>query len=468
MSNEPNEPNQPAGTTEVDVVVIGMGPGGEDVAGRLAEAGLAVVGVERELVGGECPYWACVPSKMMIRGASLLAEARRADPYAGRTSVHPDLGQVARRVRAEATDDWDDTVAADRFEGQGGRLVRGSARLDGPGRVVVGDETFVAGRAVVVATGSAPVVPDVEGLAGTRYWTNREAISARTAPSSLVVLGGGAVGLELSQMFARYGTAVTVVEAGDTLLAAEEPETGDVIATALREAGVTVRTGAAVLSAARPDGRQGDVEVHLADGTVVRGAELLVSVGRHARTGEIGLETVGLEPGARALGVDERMRAGERLWAVGDVTGVAAFTHIAAYQADIAVRDILGQGGPSADYRGLARVTFTDPEVGSVGLTERSARERGVAVRTGTSQVASSARGWIHGPGNAGFIKLVVDAEREVLVGATSVGPWGGEVLGMLTLAVHASVPVATLRTMIYAYPTFHRGVLDALTDLGS
>jgi pyruvate/2-oxoglutarate dehydrogenase complex dihydrolipoamide dehydrogenase (E3) component len=426
--------------------------------------------VEAELVGGECPYWACVPSKMMIRGASLLAEARRADPYAGRTSVHPDLGPVARRIRAEATDDWDDTVAADRFEGKGGRLVRGSARLDGPGRVVVGDETLVARRAIVVATGSAPVVPDVDGLAGTRYWTNREAISARTAPSSLVVLGGGAVGLELSQMFARYGAAVTVVEAADTLLGAEEPETGDVIATALREAGVTVRTGASAVSAARPDGPQGDAELHLADGTVLRSAELLVSVGRQARTGDIGLETVGLEPGARALAVDDRMRAGERLWAVGDVTGVAAFTHIAMYQADIAVRDILdidGRGGPSADYRGLARVTFTDPEVGSVGLTERAAREQGITVRTGTSQVASSARGWIHGPGNAGFIKLVVDADQDLLVGATSVGPWGGEVLAVLTLAVHARVPVATLRTMIYAYPTFHRGVLDALTDLG-
>jgi pyruvate/2-oxoglutarate dehydrogenase complex dihydrolipoamide dehydrogenase (E3) component len=261
-----------------------------------------------------------------------------------------------------------------------------------------------------------------------------------------------------------------VVEAADTLLSAEEPETGDVIATALREAGVTVRTGAAAVSAARPDGPQGDAELHLADGTVLRSAELLVSVGRHARTGDIGLETVGLEPGARALAVDDRMRAGERLWAVGDVTGVAAFTHIAMYQAEIAVRDILdidGQGGPAADYRGLARVTFTDPEVGSVGLTERAAREQGITVRTGTSQVASSARGWIHGPGNAGFIKLVVDAERDVVVGATSVGPWGGEVLAMLTLAVHARVPVASLRTMIYAYPTFHRGVLDALTDLG-
>jgi pyruvate/2-oxoglutarate dehydrogenase complex dihydrolipoamide dehydrogenase (E3) component len=450
----------------VDVVVIGMGPGGEEVAGRLAEAGLDVVGVERELVGGECPYWGCVPSKMMIRGSTLIAETRRADPYAGTTTVSPDLGPVAHRIRAEATDDWDDTVAVERFEGKGGRMVRGSARLDGPGRVVVGDDTYVASRAVVVATGSAPVVPPIEGLSETRFWTNREAIAAQRAPGSLVVLGGGAIGVELAQMFARYGSAVTVVEAMDRLLPPEEPEAGDVVAAALAEDGVTVRTGAKAVHVSR-DGADGELVVRLEDGTAVRGAELLVSVGRRARVGEIGLDTVGLDPAARALEVDGRMRAGDGLWAVGDVTGVGAFTHLAMYQAGIAIRDILGQGGEPADYRGLARVTFTDPEVGSVGLTERAAAERGIAVRTGTSQVSSSARGWIHGAGNAGFIKLVADAEAGTLVGATSCGPWGGEVLSMLTLAVHAQVPVAQLRTMIYAYPTFHRGVLDALTDLG-
>jgi pyruvate/2-oxoglutarate dehydrogenase complex dihydrolipoamide dehydrogenase (E3) component len=449
---------------EVDVVVIGMGPGGEEVAGRLAEAGLSVVGVERELVGGECPYWGCVPSKMMIRGSTLIAETRRADPYAGRSSIEPDLAFVAKRIRDEATDSWDDQVAADRFEGKGGRLVRGSARLAGPGRVVVGDDTFAAARGVVVATGSAPVVPPIEGLADSRYWTNREAISAEEAPASLVVLGGGAVGVELAQMFARYGTAVTVVEATDRLLPPEEPEAAEVVATALREDGVTLALGAKAVRVSRDSD---SVTVDLEDGTSVSGAELLVSVGRHARVAELGVDSVGLDPTARAIEVDERMRAADRLWAVGDVTGVGAFTHLAVYQAGIAIDDILGRPGPTADYTGLARVTFTDPEVGSVGLTERAAREQGAPVRTGTSQVSASARGWIHGPGNAGFIKLVADADTGLLVGATSAGPWGGEVLSMLTLAVHARVPVSTLRTMIYAYPTFHRGVQDALTDLG-
>ena len=450
---------------QVDAVVIGMGPGGEEVAGRLAEAGLTVVGVESELVGGECPYWGCVPSKMMIRGSTLVAEARRADGYAGAASVTPDLAPVAKRIRAEATDDWDDKVAAERFEGKGGRLVRGAAALDGPGRVRVGDDIFVASRAVVVASGSAPVVPPIDGLAGSAYWTNREAISATTAPRSLVVLGGGAIGVELAQMFARYGSQVTVVEALDRILAPEEPEASEVVAAALAEDNVTVRVGAKAVHVSR----EGDeAVVRLEDGTSVRGAELLVSVGRRARVKELAVDSVGLDPDAKAFEVDDRMRAGERLWGVGDVTGVGAFTHIAMYQAGIAVADILGTDSEPADYRGLARVTFTDPEVGSVGLTEKAAREKGISVRTGVAQVSSSARGWIHGPGGVGVIKLVEDTEAGVLVGATSCGPWGGEVLSMLTLAVHAKVPVATLRTMIYVYPTFHRGVLDALADLES
>ena len=448
---------------QVDVVVVGMGPGGEEVAGRLAEAGLSVVGVERELVGGECPYWGCVPSKMMIRGATMLAEARRVSSYAGTSSVTADLGPVARRIRAEATDDWDDTVAAERFEGKGGRLLRGSARLDGVGRVVVGDDEVVASRAVVVASGSEPVVPPIEGLADVAHWTNREAVAATTAPESLTVLGGGAIGVELAQMFARFGTAVTVVEAADQVLPPEEPEAAEIVAGALREDGLVLRLGAKAVRVSREDG---ETVVALADGTSVRSAELLVSVGRRPRVRELGLDTVGVPADARALEVDQRMRAGERLWAVGDVTGVGAFTHMAMYQAGIAVADILGTDGQTADYRGLARVTFTDPEVGSVGLTERAAREQGLSVRVGTAQVSSSARGWIHGPGGVGVIKLVEDVDAGVLVGATSCGPWGGEVLSMLTLAVHARVPVATLRTMIYAYPTFHRGVLDALTDL--
>jgi pyruvate/2-oxoglutarate dehydrogenase complex dihydrolipoamide dehydrogenase (E3) component len=449
---------------EVDVVVVGLGVGGEEVAGRLAEAGLSVVGIEHRLVGGECPYWGCVPSKMMIRAGNLLAEARRVPGLAGLTTVEPDWSPVAKRIREEATDDWDDKVAVDRFTGKGGRFIRGFARLAGPGRVEVDDQTFRARRAVVVGTGTAPVVPPVDGLAGTPYWTNREAIEVEEPPDSLIVLGGGTVGLELAQVFARFGVAVSVVEAMDRLLAMEEPEASSLAATALAADEIAVRTG---VKAARVEHDGQQFTLTLADGQRLVAERLLVATGRQANLGDLNLPSVGLDETAEFLTVDEWLRAGERLWGVGDVTGRGAYTHVAMYQADVVVRDILGQGGPAADYRALPRVTFTDPEIGAVGLTEAQARERGLSVRTGHADVAGSARGWIHKAGNEGFVKLVADADREVLVGATSAGPAGGEVLGALVVAVHAEVPVATLRSMMYAYPTFHRAIEDALKDLG-
>lgn len=449
----------------VDVVVVGLGVGGEEVAGKLAEAGLSVVGIERSLVGGECPYWGCVPSKMMIRAGNLLAEARRIPGIAGSAEAQADWAPVARRIRDEATDSWDDRVAVDRFTGKGGTFVRGSATIVGPGEVSVGDRTFRAARGLVLATGTAPSIPPIDGLAGTPLWTNHEAIEADTLPGSVIVLGGGAIGLELAQVFARFGVTVSVVEALDRLLANEEPESSAVAAKALADDGVSVRTGVAATAVAYDGSR---FTLTLADGTSQSAEKLLVATGRHAQFDGLGLETIGLDPGARSITVDGRLRAGDRVWAVGDITGHGAFTHIAMYQADIAVRDILGQGGPPADYHALPRVTFTDPEIGAVGLTEQQARDQGLTVATGTAQVSSSARGWIHKAGNAGFIKLVADTDRGVLVGATSAGPVGGEVLSALAVAVQANVAIDTLRHMIYAYPTFHRGIEDALRDLGS
>ncbi len=449
---------------EVDVVVVGLGVGGEEVAGRLAAAGLSVVGVEHRLVGGECPYWGCVPSKMMIRAANTLAEAHRVGGLSGLATVEPDWGPVARRIREEATDDWDDRVAVERFVGKGGRFVRGFGRLAGPGRVEVDEEVLTARRGVVVGVGTAPSVPPIDGLAGTPYWTNREAIETEELPDSLIVLGGGAVGLELAQVFARFGVPVTVVEALDRLLAMEEPEASDHAAKALGGDEIAIRTGA---KAARVEHDGQQFTLVLEDGQRLVAQRLLVATGRAANLGDLGLASVGLDERDRFLDTDEWLRAGERLWAVGDVTGHGAFTHVAMYQADIVVRDILGQGGPAADYRALPRVTFTDPEIGAVGLTEAQARERGVRVRTGYTDLTTSARGWIHKAGNAGFIKLVADADRDVLVGATSAGPAGGEVLSALTVAVHAEVPLGRLRSMIYAYPTFHRAIEDAVKDLG-
>jgi pyruvate/2-oxoglutarate dehydrogenase complex dihydrolipoamide dehydrogenase (E3) component len=452
------------GEHEVDVVVIGMGPGGEHAAEELARAGLVVAGVEDSLVGGECPYWGCVPSKMMIRAGNLLAEGRRIPGMAGTSAVAPDWAPVAERIRAEATDDWDDAVAADRVTGLGGRLFRGRGRIIGPGRVGVGDEVIRARRGIVINTGSAPQIPPVPGLAGTPYWTNHHAIETKRVPRSLIVLGGGGIACELAQVFARFGAAVTVVEAGGRLLFKEEPEAGELLAGVFRREGVDVRTGVAAEHVAH-DG-SGCFTVALADGAELGAEALLVATGRRSDLAAIGTGAVGIDEGQDFVPVDEHMRAAPGVWAIGDIAGHGPFTHMSMYQAAIAVADILGRDHHGAEYHAVPRVTFTDPEIGSVGLTEAKATEQGLTVRSGLIQVPETTRGWIHMAGNDGFIKLVEDAKRSVLVGATSAGPWGGEVLGLLTLAVHAEVPTQRLREMIYAYPTFHRGIEDALRAL--
>jgi pyruvate/2-oxoglutarate dehydrogenase complex dihydrolipoamide dehydrogenase (E3) component len=456
---------------DVDVVVIGMGPGGEHVAGTLAEAGLVVAGVEDRLLGGECPYWGCVPSKMMIRAANLIMEGNRVNGMAGAARVDPDWAPVARRIRDEATDDWDDKVAVDRFTGKGGIFVRGHGRISAPGEVTVtssrpgGDGQVVlrARRGIVINTGTAPAVPPIPGLAGTPFWTNREAIEAERVPGSLVILGGGAVGVELGQVFARFGSRVTVVEGAGRLLPLEEPEAGDLLAKVFSREGIGVHTGQ--LATGVGHNRSG-FTVTLGGGELT-GEALLVATGRRTDLAGVGVGAVGIDESLRAIPVDGHLRAAPGVWALGDITGHGAFTHMSTYQAGIVVADILGEPGFAAQYHAVPRVTFTDPEVGAVGLTEAQAREQGLDVRVGTAQIPKSARGWIHKAGNDGFIKLVEDAGTGVLVGATSAGPAGGEVLGALVMAVHARVPVQSMRQMIYAYPTFHRAIEDALADLG-
>ncbi len=452
----------------VDVVVLGVGSGGELVARKLAAAGLRVVAVDSSLVGGECPFYGCTPSKLVIRAADALAEARRADGLGGKVDVQASLGPAAQRVR-EATHDWHDDAHVGSLEEAGVRVVRGHGRLAGTGVVEVdtpgGTTRLVATRGVVLNTGTAPAVPEVEGLDATPYWTNRDVLAVSEAPASLALVGGGPIGVEIAQALRRFGTEVTVLEAGPRLLGPEEPEAAALLTEVLRDEGVDVRLDAD-LARVDHDGEHFHLDV---DGERLVVERLLVAAGRSENLGDVGLDTVGLDPGADHVATDERMRAGERLWAVGDITGRGPWTHVSLYQGALVVRNVLddgsGDAGPWADYRAVSRVTFTDPEIGAVGLTEAQAREQGIDVVVGTADVAEGPRGWIHQA--QGLVKVVADRERGVVVGATTMAPYGGEVLGLLSTAVHARVPVAVLRTMHFAYPTFHRTIEAALKETG-
>ncbi len=450
--------------TKVDVIVIGLGPAGETAGGMLAEAGLRVVGIEGGLVGGECPYWGCVPSKMMIRAANLLAESRRVGELAGASTTTPDWAPVAKRIRDQATDNWDDTVAVDRFVGKGGTFVRGYATITAPGTVTVEGQTFVASKGIIVATGTLAAVPPVPGLAETPYWTNHQIVEVEQLPKSLVILGGGAIGTELAQVMARFGVDVSIVEGLDRLLARNEPEVGSLLAEVFESESIAVHTGQFASSVSFASDK---FTVALPDGTNVTGEQLLVATGRRTFLKELGIEALGLDPESRFLTADGNQRVGKGLWAIGDIAGAGLFTHLATRQGAVAAADILGEPVEPLNLDALPAVTFTDPEVGAVGLTEAEAREQGLNVAVASKLVGHTARGWLHSAGNEGFVKLVVDTDQDLLVGATSMGPTGGEVLGLLALAVHAKIPVATLRSMIYAYPTFYKGVEDALGELG-
>ena len=457
---------------QVDLVVIGLGPGGEALATATAKAGLRVVAVDKHLVGGECPYYGCIPTKMMVRAADLLAESGRADELSGDVSATPSWAPVAERVAVQATDHWDDRVAVDRLADAGATVVHGVASLEGPGRVAVTVPTsadpvvFEAARGVVLNPGTRPALPSLPGIEGTPFWTNRDAVQVTEVPGSLLVLGGGPIGCELAQVFARFGVRVTVVQHGDRLLPANEPEASALLADVFAHEGIQVLTGVDATQVAYADGAftltVGEDQDLVAD-------KLLLAAGRKPNLQDLGLQTVDIDPSVHTLDVDDRMRVTgvDKLWAIGDVTGKGAFTHVSMYQSAVARRDILGEEGPAATYHALPHVTFTDPEVAGVGMTEAQAREAGLTVRTGSTKLEESSRGFTHGPGARGLVKVVEDADRGVLVGATVVGPGGGEILGFLAVAVHAAVPVATLESMIYAYPTFHRAIETALAELG-
>ena len=436
------------GERAFDVVVIGAGAPGEVIAGRLGEAGVEVAVVEERLVGGECSFFACMPSKALLRPGELAAEARRVP---GVATGPLDADAVLAR-RDEVVHDLDDSSQLPWLEARGVVLVRGHGRLDGERLVRVGEDVLHARRAVVLASGSSATIPPVPGLAEADPWTNIEATTAKHVPRRLFVLGGGVVGVEMAQAWSSLGSHVTLVHRGDRLIEREERFAGAQVETALREAGVDVRLQTSVTAVSR----NGAVRIELDDGTTSEADEILVAIGRTPRTTDVGVETVGLEPGEHVL-VDESLRVPGHDWlyAVGDVNGRALLTHMGKYQARLAADAILGKtvrlrsdGGASP------RVIFTDPQVGAVGLTLAAATEAGLHVRAVDVETSGNAGGSFVGRGAPGTSRLVVDEERRIVVGATITGAEVAESLHAATIAVVAEVPLEDLWHAVPSFPT--------------
>ena len=464
---------------EFDLIVIGAGAVGENVADRAVQGGLRVAMVEAELVGGECSYWACMPSKALLR-AGAVTRAARAVQGAGSVGDVDPSSAFARRDAI--THDWDDASQVEWATGAGIVVVRGHARFTGEKRIVVtapdGTESeYVATHAVAVATGSAALLPDIPGLRDLNPWTSRDATSAKAAPASLAILGGGVVGAEMATAYADFGTHVTLI-ARSGLLGGQEPFAGDRVAAALRERGVDIRTGVEA-TAARAEGS--DKVLELSDGSEVRAAEVLVAVGRVARTGDLCVETIGLEPGAW-LETDDTLRVAgyDWLYAVGDVNHRALLTHQGKYQGR-AAGDVIaarakgdrvddapwGRHVATADHAAVPQVTFTDPEVASVGLTAAAAEKAGHRIRVLDYDLSWLAGASVQADDYAGWARAVVDEDRGVLLGMTLVGPGVGEMIHAATVSIVGEVPLDRLWHAVPSYPTLSEVWLRLLESYG-